>query len=318
MRKSTKLLVLATSLLLVGTGLSVTSAVQCATNNTDLQNTNTQLEEQLKDKDIALDNANAKNDEYKNLIEDYENQLQDYETNKVCGVYFDLRGEILDTEALMVGESVTSTPTVPTSMKNEVQLNGWLLEDGTSVDPLTYVVTDHTTFYADYNLKYKYQFVWQGGGATSSSSYYYLTQITIPETRNGSSARLDDTWVYVGDLINDNLYTSGEVYAFEDVEDHTQVTQVKPLFVKNVIATFEVDGVEYSTQNLSIYNVSSTKNGFSSSAKVDLATLQTPTKEGYTFTGWAIEGAEDTIVDLSTYTFRDNVTFVAVFEEIVE
>ncbi len=64
--------------------------------------------------------------------------------------------------------------------------------------------------------------------------------------------------------------------------------------------TFEIEGQEPIVQSV---------------ATGGLITPPTdPTKEGYIFQGWALEGTSD-IVDFSTLTVTQNMTFVAIWEE---
>ncbi len=69
-------------------------------------------------------------------------------------------------------------------------------------------------------------------------------------------------------------------------------------------ATFKVDGTEYSSAN------------YASGASVP-APAENPSKEGYTFLGWAIEGT-DTVLTFPQTMGNADVTYVAVFEEIVK
>ena len=311
MRKSTKLLVLATSLLLVGTGLSVTSAVQCASNNTELQNSNTQLEQLLKDKEAELNDANAKNDEYEDLIASMENNIY-YKANYYLGE------TLSSTEFVKKGENAVDY----IQTDNQYLVHSCTLEDGTEVDISTFEFTEDTDFYFNYENRYKYNVGYRlpnktTSGFTSYTVMYFANSEVAPEFEEIFSGEYDITkWLdqgwdfkyWLGTYSLTPTYP-GDTIPFDRSSGNNQHLYV--ILGKEVKSEFKVDSNIYTTQNHILTTESSSKD----KAKVDTTILGTPTKEGYIFKGWAIEGAEDTIIDLTTYTFQDNVTFVAVFEE---
>ncbi|MBQ2903088.1 MAG: InlB B-repeat-containing protein [Clostridia bacterium] len=70
-------------------------------------------------------------------------------------------------------------------------------------------------------------------------------------------------------------------------------------------ATFKVDGETYDTQSVAT--------GGSINAPATA-----PSKDGYNFLGWAVEGAEDTILTFPQTMGNANVTYVAVFAEVAK
>lgn len=96
---------------------------------------------------------------------------------------------------------------------------------------------------------------------------------------------------YIGDILIEDLST------YPIIED---VTFTAMFEINAYTITVNIDGEE-TTQTIN-YG--------------ETLTLETPTKEGYTFKGWSIDG--ETLIDISTYQIIENTTITAVFEEIIK
>ena len=317
--KTRLLLVLASGLLLASTALSITSAVQCKTDYSELQDINSQHEQQLKDKDLiidnledliqdkdtALDNANSRIDELESMVGGLENNLY-YKVN----YYID---DALDsTEYVRFGEEMSSIP----ESTETYYLANWKLSDGTEVDLSNYQLKSDLNLYTNKSVRHKFNVQIQDLSSSISSlktidTIYLAENEVVPNMEFNSQyidAYINAGWEFVGymDYYTKDLMPGDNWTYYSNLSIHF----LKLRYQKDIIATFKVDDEVYYTKDFTLDN----KGTAIMTAVVGSSTVPGPTKEGLTFKGWAIEGAEDTIIDLATYTFQDSVTFVAVFE----
>lgn len=130
------------------------------------------------------------------LITDYENIKND-----ASQVIFYVGDKNVQTDAIKPNYCVTNLPTNET---DTYRIDGWQLEDGTTVDPLTYPITEDTNFYAVYVNKYAVTFM---DGETVVSSANVATDSFTWET-----APAKDGWTFEGWYLGETKYTTEDTY----------------------------------------------------------------------------------------------------------
>lgn len=195
-------------------------------------------------------------------------------------VTFMYEDSVLETQQVRNGNYASPISVENTEYKT---FNGWLL-NGVNTDLSTYKITGAVTFVADIIYNYDVHFM--------VDETIYDSQIIA----NNSTATLPanptkegyvfDGWTLDGiNIINPETITI--------IDD----TQFVAKFTKLHTVIFTVDG--------STFNTTSVVNN-------NYATISsTPSKSGYTFVGWSIDGS--TIIDLTSHKITENTEFKAVF-----
>ena len=194
-------------------------------------------------------------------------------------VTFMYEDQVVETQQVRNGNYANAVGVENTTYKT---FNGWLL-NGTKVDLSTYKITGAETFVADIIYSYDVEFM--------VDDAVYNTQIV---SKNGKASLpanptkdgyMFECWTLNGTVVNPETIS---------ITGHTKFVA---RFIQNLTVTFTVDGSTFGTTSVA-------KNGY--------ATMNaTPSKSGYNFLGWSIDGS--TIVDLASYPITENTEFVAVF-----
>ena len=174
------------------------------------------------------------------------------------------------------------TPTTP--IKDGYSFDGWTVDGVNLVDVSTYTITANTTFTAVFTKMYTVTFVYEDETISTQSikNGYYAENVTVENTAYK---------VFNGWLVNGNT-----------VDIATYKISADTVFVADIIykydVTFTVDGETYDTQIVTVNNYA--------------LNPTVPTKDGYIFKGWSIDGIN--VVDVSANLISSNITYIAIFE----
>ena len=180
------------------------------------------------------------------------------------------------------GNKVT-TPTVPT--KTGYTFLGWSLNGSDIVDLSTVTITENTNFYALFVQQFSVQFVYEDDVISTQTinNGAYATSPSVEST----TYKVFNGWKVNGTSVSVETYKIVGATTF--VADITYKYDV----------TFMVDNEEYNTQIVT---------------SGQYATVPTaPTKDGYIFKGWSLNGSD--IIDLSGNSITATTTYYAIFVE---
>ena len=183
---------------------------------------------------------------------------------------------------IIVANSFATAPSNPS--KSGYEFDGWSLDGSTVLDVSSYAITKNTIFYAVFAKLHTVQF--DDG-----------TKIIDTQTvRNGEYAEdveIEDTtykifvgWMVAGSIVDvesyvisyDTVFTASYTYKYD--------------------VTFMSDSSEYDTQIVTSGNYATEP--------------EQPTKTGYTFLGWSINGSD--IVSVTSISITANTTFLALWQ----
>ena len=163
--------------------------------------------------------------------------------------------------------------------------NGWKVNE-IIVDETTYIITQDTTFIAD--ITYKYDVVFMVDDESYNSQLVVANNYpTLPANPT------KDGYHFIGWSINGTDVVNPSSISINN--NTTFIAIFEQPFVK-----FVVDGSTFESKYVAI-------NSYATTSK-------TPTKSGYVFDGWTIDGSN--IVNLSTYKITTDTTFTAKFSKI--
>ena len=185
-------------------------------------------------------------------------------------------------DQIIVVNGYATAPSNPS--KSGYEFDGWSLDGSTVIDVSSYAITKNTIFYAVFTKLHTVQF--DDG-----------TQIIDTQTvRNGEHAEdveIEDTtykvfngWTVGGSIVDvdsyaissDTIFTASYTYKYD--------------------VTFMSDSSEYDTQIVTSGNYATEP--------------EQPTKTGYTFLGWSINGSD--IILVSSTPITANTTYIAVWQ----
>ena len=318
--------------------------------NSQIESLNEQISdliEQSQNNSSIVNSLNAQIAQLQQTIEYYEEFIKQFEVGDKVIATFEFNDSVYDVQILDKNSKLTVDD--PTST-DYVQFNYWTV-DGEQVDLSSYTITQSTTFVANVTHKYDVKFMvddqvhdsqivtenafatlpenptkegyefdgWSINGidvvtniattaVTSNITYKAVfTQLhtvtfmsdnevkSTQSVRNGECAtnvdiesttyKVFNGWKIDSDIINISQYPIYSSVVF--IADYTNKYDVK----------FMVDGQVYDSQIVE-------ENGYA-------ILPETPTKDGYIFEGWTVDG--DEVVDVLSYFTTSNINFVAKF-----
>jgi uncharacterized repeat protein (TIGR02543 family) len=181
----------------------------------------------------------------------------------------------------------TGVGTLPDTTRTGYTFNGWYTAGGTKIDANA-KVTANVTYYAQWTVnKYTVTFNANGGSAVASKSIAYNSAIgTLPSTsKTGYSFKGWYTAASGGTQIN------------KDIKVTANVTYYAQWTVNKYTVTFNANGGTAVASKTVAYNTA-------------VGTLPTPTRTGYTFTGWYTAKTGGTKIDANA-KITANVTYWA-------
>ena len=177
--------------------------------------------------------------------------------------------------------SYATAPTNPT--KDGYEFDGWTINGSDIVNVGSYKITANTTFFAKFTKLFNVKFV--SDGITISNQ-----TIRDGETFVKPSNPLKIGFEFDGWTVN-NIIVSLDDYSL--TSDVTFIAKFTELYS----VKFIVDGESISNQTVR--------------ADSTFSAPTEPTKDGYEFNGWTIDGT--TVIDLSSYNLTGDVEFIAKF-----
>ena len=186
--------------------------------------------------------------------------------------------------AQIVTSGTTATvPTEPT--KSGYEFDGWSLNGVDIVDVTQQTVTANVTYYAVFTQLHTVTFIYEDDTIDTQTvrNGEYATDVDVEDTTN----KIFNGWLLNGATVDVSTY---KILG-------TTVFTADITYKYNVV--FKVDNADYVTQLI-------VKNGYAT-------TPTAPTKDGYEFNGWSLNGVD--IVEPSTVQITADTTFTAVFTE---
>lgn len=310
-----------------------------------LNNRISELTLHIQNNSTTVNSLNAKITELQKSISYYEQYLASMESGEQVVVTFEFAGSVYNIQVINKNSLVTVTQPQSTAY---VIFNGWTV-DGEAIDLSTYRITANTKIIADVTYKYEVNFMvdgenynnqivlkdgivtvpdipvktgyvfdgWLLDGITVDLNAYKVTQnVTFTAKfaklysvifRYEDTTLLSDT-VKSGNFANEPETVSTNYKVFKGwkvngvkVNVSTYKITADTVFVADITYKFDVkfmsDEEVYDTQIIE-------RNG-----KITVPTA--PTKSGYVFVGWSIDGTET--VNVENYIVTENVTFNAIF-----
>lgn len=264
-------------------------------------------------------------------------------------VNFTVDGENYNNQIVLKDGKVT-IPAAPA--KTGYVFDGWTLDGNSVINLSSYTVTQNATFTAKFTKLYSVVFKYEDTTLKTETvkSGNYATAPTATSTAykvfngwkvNGVTVNTDEyritaDTVFVADITyfyDVKFIVDGQVYNVQTVEKNkTPAVPANPVKAHYDFIGWSVDGT--NIVNVSNYTVTENvtftavfriqtftvtfKNGnlTLSTQQIDYGDYATapasPTKDGYTFLGWSVDG--ENTVEISGYAITENVTFTAVFE----
>ena len=185
-------------------------------------------------------------------------------------------------DQIIVKNGYATAPTTP--IKTGYEFDGWSLDGQTVVEVSETPITKNTIFYAVFTKLHTVQFN-DGTQVIDTQSVRngeFATDVDIEDT----PYKVFNGWLYNNSLVNvstfaissDIVFTASYTYKYD--------------------VTFKVDDATHNSQII---------------ASGNFATEPTePTKTGYTFKGWSLDGQN--IVNLNSTPITSTTTFIAIFE----
>lgn len=202
---------------------------------------------------------------------------------KLHNVTFMYETETKSTQQVRDGEYASNVRVDSTTYKI---FNGWKVNN-MIVSVESYKIVSDTTFIADITYKYDVKFMVDDGEHNSQiveSGHYAI----VPQNPSKIGYK------FIGWTINGNDVVNVSSYAI------TNTTTFIAKFAKLYVVQFKVDNVVKETQYLDVGE--------------KLKAVVNPSKTGYEFDGWTINGND--IVDLGSYDVTGDVDFIAKFTKI--
>ena len=322
--------------------------------NSQIESLNEQISdliEQSQNNSSIVNSLNAQIAQLQQTIEYYEEFVSQFESGDKVIATFEFDGSVYSVQ--IVDKNSTLTIEDPTST-DYVQFNYWTV-DGEQVDLSSYTITQSTTFVANVTHKYDVKFmvgdqvhnsqiVVENGFATlpenptkegyefdgwSTNGIDIVSNITTTQVNSNVTYKAVFTQLHTvtfmsdGEIKSTQSVRNGECATNVDIESTTykvfngwkidsDIINISeyPIYSSVVFIAdytnkydvkFMVDGQVYYSQIV---------------AENDFATLpENPTKEGYEFVGWSINGT-DIVSNITTSQVISNITYKAIFSSI--
>ena len=322
--------------------------------NSQIESLNEQISdliEQSQNNSSIVNSLNAQIAQLQQTIEYYEEFVSQFEAGDKVIATFEFDGSVYSVQ--IVDKNSTLTIEDPTST-DYVQFNYWTV-DGEQVDLSSYTITQSTTFVANVTHKYDVKFmvgdqvhnsqiVVENGFATlpenptkegyefdgwSTNGIDIVSNITTTQVNSNVTYKAVFTQLHTvtfmsdGEIKSTQSVRNGECATNVDIESTTykvfngwkidsDIINISeyPIYSSVVFIAdytnkydvkFMVDGQVYYSQIV---------------AENDFATLpENPTKEGYEFVGWSINGT-DIVSNITTSQVISNITYKAIFSSI--
>lgn len=197
---------------------------------------------------------------------------------------YDLTSVYLTVE--VAKNAVTTMPAAPTHTNPNAVFEGWYT-DADFYNRFTFgnKLNNNVTLYPKFDIIYNVVFMVDG-------STYNRQQILLNNYPTNPSNPTKSGYEFDGWTINGiDIVTPSSVAI-------TANTTFTAVFTSSFTVTFVSNGSTFATQTVTT--------GYASAPG-------SPTKSGYTFAGWSVDGT--TVVNLATYAITANTTFIAVFVE---
>ena len=188
--------------------------------------------------------------------------------------------------AQIVTNGTTATvPTTPT--KSGYEFDGWSLNGVDIVDVTQQTVTANVTYYAVFTQLHTVTFIYEDDTIDTQTvrNGEYATDVDVEDTTN----KIFNGWLLNGAIVDVSTY---KILG-------TTVFTADITYKYNVV--FKVDNADYDTQLI-------VKNGYAT-------TPTAPTKDGYEFDGWSLNGV-DIVNNITTTAVVQNTTYYAVFTQL--
>ena len=188
-------------------------------------------------------------------------------------------------EQIIVSNGFATDPSEPT--KTGYEFDGWSLDGATIIDTTEYAITKNTIFYAVFTKLHTVQF--NDGTQVVSTQTVRNGEYADPESVSVDSTQYKTFagWTLGGSVVDvssykisaDTVFTATYTYSYD--------------------VLFKTDGTTHASQIVQNGNYPSEPT--------------TPTKDGYTFLGWSLNGTD--IVSVTSTQITATTTFIAVWQE---
>jgi len=320
--------------------------------NAQITNLNQQISDithQSQNNNSTISSLNAKIKELEESVQYYENYIASLENDEQVAATFEYDGSVYNIQIVNKGSTVAVNNPEST---NYIIFNGWKVNDE-FIDLSTYTINENTKIVADLTYKYDVNFVVDGVNYNSQiiekNNYAILPEApskTGYEFDGWSADNVNIVNVETTKITSHTTYTAmftklhNVTFMYEDTTKSTQIVRngsmATNVSVENtaykIFNGWKVNGsiVEISTYKVTsdttfiadityrydvIYKVDETNYNTQIVTANNYPNLPSnPTKEGYEFDGWSLNGVD--VINTSTLQITANTTYYAVFTKV--
>ena len=319
--------------------------------NSQITALNTQVSDltlQIQNNGNSVSALNNRIKELESSIEYYEQYIAGLESQDTAVATFEFNGAVYSIQ--VVNKNSTISVTTPESTEYVI-FNGWTV-NGEVVDLSTYTITSNTMFIADVTKRYDVKFVVDD--TTINTNIVTENEYAITPENPSKEGYEFDGWTLGNNVVDvaTNPITAHTTYVAKFTKLHTvtfmyenEVLDTQNIRNGNKAAAPQVDNTTYKIfngwkYNYSLVNVSSfnitndttfvaditykydvtfVSDGTTIDSQIitnkEYPTLpENPTKDGYEFIGWTLNGND--IVNPLTLSITKNITYIAKFEKL--